>query len=74
MVITLYFITSPGGCFSPPPLLRGTMSSSCTGVDSAVEYRCGPGLVLQGHAVVTCLEDGAWSPDPNEITCIGNQV
>ena len=54
------------------------MSSSCTRVDSAVEYRCGPGLVLQGQglvlqgqAVVTCLEDGAWSPDPNEFTCKG---
>ena len=50
------------------------MSSSCTGVGSAVEYRCGPGLVLQGQAVVICLEDGAWSPDPADFTCKGIQI
>ena len=61
--LTACLSISPGGCSSPPPLLRGTMSSSCTGVGSAVEYWCGPGLVLQGQGLVTCLEDGAWSPD-----------
>ena len=68
IIITLLY---SGGCSSPPPLLRGTVSSSCTGVGSAVEYRCGPGLVLQGQGLMTCLEDGAWSPDPADFACKG---
>ena len=68
----LYYNCS-GGCPSTPPLQRGE-SSSCTGVGSTVQYQCNPRLVLLGHGVVTCSEEGDWNPDPTELTCKGESA
>ena len=60
------------GCTSPPPLERGSKSSSCTGVNSVVQYQCDDGLVLLGRSEVICNEDGNWSPNPYELSCKSN--
>ena len=70
----MYFITV--GCASLPQTavnssirISGLPTSTAEGTN--VIFTCPPGLVLSGPNVSTCIENGEWEPDPQELTCKG---
>ena len=41
-------------------------------VGTNATFSCLPGQVLSGPFTSTCLENGEWEPDPQEVACIGD--
>ena len=42
--------------------------------ESSVTFGCPSGLVLVGSNTSTCMENGQWNPDPENVECRGNSV
>ena len=37
---------------------------------TTVDFICPPGLVLNGTMSATCMTNGEWEPDPQNVMCI----
>ena len=36
-----------------------------------ITYSCPPGQILNGSNSSTCMRNGKWEPDPEEVECMG---
>lgn len=52
--------SKPSVTYSNDDLIEGTV----------VNFKCPPGLTQNGTVSVTCMRNGEWEPDPEDVKCI----
>ena len=47
-----------------------TYNDLCLIGGTTVDFICPSGLILNGTMSATCMENGKWVPDPQDVNCI----
>ena len=50
--------------------VKGYDDGSLTDVGTIINFTCLPDLSLIGSSSATCIRNGKWEPDPQDVECI----